>query len=265
MSYTDSLTEGQCGLGENGKIEIDQLRQDPFSYVLCYPKPDPSEVEKRISELSSLGVGKIIFTGKKRIGRLNVLGKGCIGIVVKAYKGRMVVALKIRRVDADRQDMSHEAKMLQRANYSSIGPSLLSYSHNFLLMKFIDGTLISEWMKNIEPDRKNNAQKVLRKILEQCYHLDRNGLDHGELTNASKHIIINNSNKVTIIDFESASTTRRPNNLTGICQYLFLRKGYYNLKECEFKPNPLLKALKEYKREFSEENFNTILHTLNLK
>ncbi len=257
--------EGQRGLGENGEIEIDQLRQNPFSFILCYPRLDPSELEKRIFELSSLGVGKIIFTGKKKIGRLKVLGKGCTGIVVKAYKSRMIVALKIRRVDANRRDMAHEARMLQLANSSNIGPSLLSFSQNFLLMEFIDGTLISDWMKDIKLYRKNSVQKVLRNILDQCYHLDQSGLDHGELTNASSHIIIENSNKVTIVDFESASATRRPNNLTGICHYLFLGKGDYNRKGRRLRSNSLLESLKEYKKNISEENFKIVLQTLNLK
>ena len=59
-------------------------------------------------------------------------------------------------------------------------------------------------------------KKTVKKVLEDCYRLDQLGLDHGELSNISKHVIV--GKKTTLIDFESSSTNRRVSNVTSACQ-----------------------------------------------
>lgn len=49
----------------------------------------------------------------------------------RTYQKRKV-ALKIRRTDADRSQMYHEADMLKKANSVDVGPKLLDVSENFL-------------------------------------------------------------------------------------------------------------------------------------
>lgn len=78
---------------------------------------------------------------------MSVLGKGCVGIVVLAYTKDRKAALKIRRMDADRSRMQHEAEMLDRANLVHVGPRLLGVSKNFLLMQFVDGHLLPKWLE----------------------------------------------------------------------------------------------------------------------
>jgi len=250
-------------LQEKTEVTLDELRREPYSLLLCYPRPHPEEVEKRLAELSSLHVDQIQLVGAKRIQNLNVLGKGCVGIVVKAYRGDTPIALKIRRVDADRQTMAHEAQMLQVANRIHVGPKLYTYSANFLLMEYVDGVLISEWLKDLRPeDREENAQ-VIRRLLTQCHALDGNGVDHGELTNASKHVMIRPGATATILDFESASTARKPANITGICQYLFLGRRQDTLEVlCRFDADDLIKALRDYKKSVTRESFASLLRVL---
>ncbi len=102
---------------------------------------------------------------------------------------------------------------------------------------------------------------VLKNILEQCYRLDETGLDHGELSNAPKHIIVDVEDVPHLIDFETASINRRVSNVTSVCQYLFLgSKIADKVKEKRGKVDEkeLVNVLRTYKRERTRKNFEKI-------
>ena len=63
-------------------------------------------------------------------------------------------------------------------------------------------------------------RRMIKSLLNQCYKLDLYGIDHGELSDLRKHVIINQ--RVNIIDFDSSSTNRKTSNLTSCIQYLFI-------------------------------------------
>ena len=247
----------------NGLIPLDQLNDKTYGQVICYPKYDAKELKKRLKELKKLGVTAIEFSGKKVVSDLPVLGKGCVGVVVIAYRKDERIAMKIRRVDADRKRMQHEAGMLIKANTVNIGPDLLDVSDNFLVMKFIAGMLFPEWINLLRGrGTKSKVQRVLRAILEQSWNLDELGLDHGELSRAPKHIIIDAKEKPWIVDFETASANRKVSNVTSICQYLFI--GSQIAKTIQKKlgkidKTKLVQALKNYKQERTRERFEKIL------
>jgi len=246
-------------------ITLKDLLFQPYIQILCYPKPTIEEAENRIKELQNLNVFKIEFFGKKEVSGLKILGKGCVGIVIKAYFNNKPAALKIRRVDANRDSLIYEAFMLKKVNEYGIGPKLYNYTKNFLLMEFINGQSIVEWIKQLT--NKEKLKSVLIKILEDCFKLDEIGLDHGELSRANKHILINNSDTPIIIDFETASEKRYASNITKICNFLFF-KGEIALKINEVlnvSLNELYNALKIYKKNKTRENFEKILKLCNLK
>ncbi len=202
-------------------ISVDDLVAEPYASVISYPKADNSNLDDILAEIKTLGVESIIFEGPTRIGGLEVLGKGCVGIVVKAVLNDRIMALKVRRADANRPSMKAEAKFLRIANSVGVGPILESYSKNCMLMELVPGQNLKEWLSKLH--RKETApllRSIVRDILDQCRRLDDRGIDHGELSNASKHVIV--VDRPIIIDFESASTKRRPRNVTSCAQYLFL-------------------------------------------
>ena len=205
-------------------VSLKGLRARKHCKVLCYPRFEQEELEKRLKELERLGVQALEFTGKKSVFDVPVLGKGCVGIVVVAYTDSGRAALKIRRVDADRKEMFHEGEMLRRANAIDVGPKLLKISENFLLMDLVEGTHFPQWIESLG-DRgvQSRVRFVLKDILEQCYRLDGAGLDHGELSNAPKHIIVDVDDLPHLVDFETASINRRVSNVTSVCQYFFMR------------------------------------------
>ncbi len=250
---------------ESLKVSLDRLREEPFASVLCYPKPSRGELEKRVKELGKLGVSVLEFRGEKQVSNLKVLGKGCVGIVVKAYRGDEAIALKIRRVDADRATMLHEAEMIKIANSINVGPRLLGVSKNFLLMQFVEGLLLPEWLE--KRLSKTRLKMVLRDVLEQCWRLDNAGLDHGELSHAPKHIIIHSQGKPFIVDFETASINRRPSNVTSIAQFLFISGTVAKkiaLKIGERDKEAVIKALRRYKVDGSRQNFESLLSVFSL-
>jgi len=246
-------------------ITIENLSEEPYASIICYPKPSKAELKKRLEELQRLGVETLEFSGEKQALNTPILGKGCVGIVTIAYINGKKAALKIRRVDADRSRMQQEAKMLKKANSVHVGPRLLGVSKNFLLMQFIDGDLLPKWMEK----RKQKALmvKILREVLEQCWRLDIAGLDHGELSHAPKHIIIDKKNKPFIVDFETASLNRKPSNVTSICQFLFIsgvvaEKVAEKLGEKDKKA--IIEVLRRYKSDRTRENFETVLEACSL-
>lgn len=247
-------------------VPLERLSEEPFASIVCYPRASRAEIGKRLKELVRLGVTALEFNGEKQAFNLPVLGKGCVGIVVIAHRNHEKLALKIRRVDADRSMMQREAEMLKMANSVDVGPRLLGVSKNLLLMQFIDGALFPKWFEKCRI--KMRFKKVLREVLEQCWRLDAIGLDHGELSHAPKHIIIDRNDEPFIIDFESASLKRKPSNVTSICQFLFIggvvaEKISQKIGEKEDK-KVIIEALRRYKADKSRRNFEKILKIFDL-
>lgn len=245
-------------------LEDSELKR--ISLVLCYPRPTDTEVSSRIKELRSLGVEALLFRGRTEISGAPVLGKGHVGVVVAALRGGRKLALKIRRVDADRETMHREAEMLRKANSVSVGPKLLDCTDNFLLMELVEGKNLRQWLGD-ETDAEQ-VRRVLRELLEQCRRLDEGGIDHGELSRAYRHVVVTPSGQTRIIDFETASTLRRTSNVTSIGHYLFFGKenseavqrvlGEIDLKE-------LQSRLRSYKEEPTERSFREILRYARLE
>jgi putative serine/threonine protein kinase len=248
-------------------IGLDNLEDEYFKSVICYPTYDSQNFTKRLLEMKKLGIKALCFSGEKKIGALNVLGKGGVGIVVLAKTKTDLLALKIRRIDANKLEMKHEADMLKIANSFHIGPKLHSYSKNLLMMDFIEGSLFPKWIQKME-DNQNSRIKirnVYKDLLNQCWVLDKVGLDHGELCHPPNHIIIDVKDKIHILDFETASTKRKVSNLTSICQYLFfsLNRIFSSHKTIDFSGGEdLIKNLRVYKRKKNKINFTRVLNFL---
>lgn len=242
-------------------VPIENLREEPYASVLCYPRLSETELQKRLGELPKLGVKAVEFAGKASAFNLLVLGKGYVGIVIIAHLDGRRAALKIRRVDADRLGLQHEAEMLAKANSVNVGPKLMSVSTNFLLMQFIDGDLLRDWLETSK--EKRHVRSVLKELLEQCWRLDAIGLDHGELSHATKHLIVAKDGQPFIVDFETASANRKPANVTSICQFLFTSRGVLARTVTETlgerSTEEIVGTLRLYKNHKTRGNFDRVL------
>lgn len=250
---------------EAAAVSVRRLAEEPYASIISYPRPTKLELTIRMHELEKLGIDTVIFEGEKQVLGIPVLGKGCVGIVALARLNHERVALKIRRTDADRSRMQREARLLKKANSVGVGPELLAVTKNLLVMQFIEGDLLPEWLQKHPGNAR--IRKVLRDVMEQCYCLDKVGLDHGELSHAPKHVIISKTDKPSIVDFESSGLNRRPSNVTSICQFLFI--GSETARRIaerfgEKDKTTIVMALRCYKTKRTRENFERILTSCGL-
>ena len=248
-------------------ISIKKFVDEPYSKIIGYPKATSHQIKSRINELEKLKIKSISLTGPTTLGKLAILGKGYVGVVVLAKKGNKQVALKIRRTDSPRKDMKNESVLLKLVNSVSVGPKMFEVSKNFLVMEYLEGEKISDWVDSLKGTGSTKKLKsTVKKILEDCYRLDKLGFDHGELSNVSKHVIVGKT-KSTLIDFESSSTERRPSNVTSITQAFFIGSGIARRTQKIYKIPPkekIIDALKQYKQEKSKESFEQLLKILKL-
>jgi putative serine/threonine protein kinase len=238
--------------------ELD-VRSQELVPLVCYPRFSESEYNDRIAEMESLGVMSIALGGRTTINGTRIAGKGQVGLVLRAKIGSKTCALKIRRLDADRKSMDDEARLHGIANGAGVGPRLVGHTKNLIAMEFVGGQSIVDWVGSAP---KSKLRKMARSVLEQCYSLDQAGIDHGELSRLNHHVII--SEKPYIIDFESASTTRKTSNVTAAAQSIFLHGAVAGIvqKTLQADREEALLALKIYKRDQTRANFDAVLGSL---
>ena len=240
--------------------ELD-IRSPRLLPLITYPHYSESEYKDRIIDMESLGITSIILGGKTIVNGSYVAGKGCVGIVVKAKAGNTVCALKIRRTDADRKTMDKEARFHKIANSVEVGPRLEGQTKNIIAMEYVSGQNIVEWVADT---KRSRVRSVARAVLEQCFRLDTAGLDHGELSRLARHVIV--SDRSYIIDFESASTTRKTSNVTAAAQSIFLYGTVANrvkkILDNTNREKEVIHALRTYKHSHTRANFEVVLDSL---
>lgn len=248
-------------------ISIEEFADKPYAGIIGYPKATKRQLDARIRELEKLGIRAMSLSGPTMLGNLAVLGKGYAGVVVLARRDGLQVALKIRRMDSQRSSMRAEAALLELANSVGVGPKMLASSRNFLIMEFVEGVRIGPWVSSLKGAGSVRRLKgVIRKVLEECYRLDRMGFDHGELSNITKHVIVGQAGPV-LIDFESSSTRRRASNVTSMTQAIYIGSGIARRVQRIYR-NPskeeIISALRRYKSEGTQESFDELLAVLKL-
>ncbi|TBR23619.1 MAG: serine/threonine protein kinase, partial [Candidatus Nitrosotenuis sp.] len=90
-------------------------------------------------------------------------------------------------------------------------------------------------------------------------------LDHGELSNITKHVIVGKS--IKMIDFESSSLERRVSNVTSATQAIFIGSGLAKIVQKIYKipSRPrIISVLREYKKQPTQQSFDNVLKTLKL-
>lgn len=246
---------------------LDQLTRTPYIQVLTYPKISLAVARSRIRQLEKLGVEELIFEGKAKVGRLGILGLGTVGIVIRARVGESVLALKIRRTDANRPDMEQEVRITSMVNRLGIGPPIYGHTKDMMLMKLLNYVELEEWLRGLSgKGSRENARTMVHSILNQCRKLDIMGIDHGQLSNLRKHVVVSEGIP-WIIDYESAGTNRKPKNLTTAAQYLYISgslsprlRRVIGVRDT----SRLLVLLSQYKRDTSDYTYSKLIETLRL-
>jgi putative serine/threonine protein kinase len=250
------------------RASLEDLTRTPYVQVLTYPRISLAEAKRRVKQLRELGVDELVFEGHARVGRLGILGVGTVGVVVRAGVGGRLLALKIRRTDANRPNMDEEVRVATMANRVGVGPEVYSHSRDMILMKLLEYQELGDWLRGLKgKGRRYEIRNTVHSLLNQCRKLDIMGIDHGQLSNLRKHAVVAEGSP-WIIDFESAGTGRRPRNVTTAAQYLFVggalapaMRRALGLRDTE----ALKKLLGEYKRDLSDYSYSKILEHLKLE
>jgi len=188
-----------------------------FLSLVGYPRgPD----FQALQEIAQLGV-QLIEGGEYTLLAHRVLGKGTQSVVFLGKLEQKLVAVKVLRGDSVRSDMEHEAQMLKLANQVGVGPKLLAYAKRVLVMEVVQGVPL-ERHKKLSDDE---LVTCVERSLEQAKALDSISLDHGELSRPLRHVFYEKAKGAVIIDFESASTKRKPHNFNSLFSFYFVKKG----------------------------------------
>lgn len=242
---------------------LDDENKESLKFLLTYPLFDQDTFESRIKELLSLDINGIFSVGKVQLKKICILGKGSVGLVTLARFRGKYFALKIRRTDANRMNMFDEVVYQSLANSIGIGPFLVNFSDNFILMEFVKGSNIVDWYNSV----RTTDERILKctaLILEQCYLLDCLKLDHGQLNRLDRHIIISKDDRPTILDFETSSSMRRVSNITSVSQSIFLHGPIYSRLQGSINKDTtqIMKNIKDYKIQMNHDKFKKILNLL---
>ncbi len=149
--------------------------------------------------------------------------------------------------------IENEAKWLGRLNEKDIGPKLYFSGKNYVVMKFITGKRIMDWIKE---NSKEEIIPVLENVLKQCHKMDQLGVSKQEMHHPHKHIIINSDDKPVMIDFERCKETPAPTNVTQLVEWWCRSKKELEQKVIKVDIEQLRIAAADYKKT---RNINPLL------
>lgn len=151
---------------------------------------------------------------------IELLTKGKRGVIFTADFRGVPVVVKVARPDSDAVNTPLlEAQYLQKANELGIGPRLYDFSQDYVIMEYVKGALIGDFLRDVSLDAKNVVSVILA-IFDQLVVLDSARINKFELTNPYKHIIVKENFDPVLIDFERARFTTRPKNVTQFAEYI---------------------------------------------
>lgn len=149
---------------------------------------------------------------------ISILAFGKRGIVFRAKKDDVVVAIKMNRPQSNSSNtLLLEAKYLSDVNKLGIGPNLIEFNDNYVVMEFVDGLRIDKW---IVDSTRDEICGMLSVLFHQLFILDKAGINKSEMTNPYKHVIIKKDLIPVLIDFERARFNLKPQNFTQFAQFL---------------------------------------------
>jgi len=193
---------------------------------------------------------------KLKLHDIKYLAKGKRSKVYRCNKG----VIKIEDNTSGTINKSEkEARWLKKLNKKGIGPKLITAKNNFIIVEYIEGKRIEEYMEE-EKDKKRIIE-ILNEILNQCHKIDLMNASKEEMQNPFKHILV--GKKLVMIDFERCHSDINPKNVTQFLDYLIggrvnslLRKKGITINKKE-----IIELSKEYKKSKSLEIITKHLKT----
>ncbi|MEM7062911.1 MAG: serine/threonine protein kinase [Cyanobacteria bacterium P01_B01_bin.77] len=246
-------------------LSLEQFWHSPARQLIAYPSGDAETLTHRWVELQTLGIQAVYDHGPETLAGLNILGLGYCGVVLRVRHGGNERVLKIRREPAPQSSLHREADMLVRANAINVGPQHIAHSDNFLLIDYINGPTLVNWLHQSQPVEA--IYSLVSQLIHQAYRLDQAGLDHGDLRCITAHALVQSGVPV-LIDFSGASLDRRPANVTTLVQGLFISTHIAKLLRPWFPQidkSKLIEHLRRYKFQPSLIHLRQLFQYLSLE
>ncbi len=188
---------------------------------------------------------------KKNVKKIKYFAHGKRGVIFMGKYNGKKIAVKVKRKESKAVErIKNEVKWLKVLNKKNIGPRLLFYGDNYLAYKFVEGEFILDYLRN------KRDRKVLVSVLNQCFEMDKLGVNKEEMHRPVKHIIVNEEGEVTLLDFERCYKTKKPHNVTQFGVFL-VRHKLANKK--------IISLLKSYKKEMNKSNLDKIAKLIKIK
>ncbi|OWZ24150.1 hypothetical protein PHMEG_000854 [Phytophthora megakarya] len=161
------------------------------------------------------------------VANLRFFARGKRGVL---YAGEMrlndaPVVAKLAADATSAGSVTLEARWLRVANRMGIGAKLLDAGDGWFLCDRLEGKNVVEFLgENDAVATPANAMWVVREMLCQCFAMDLMGVNKEEMTHPHRHIIVHRSVqqpvgwRCTFVDFEKCSSTKKPKNVTQLCQ-----------------------------------------------
>lgn len=175
-------------------------------------------------------------------------------VYIADWKGKKVAVKEKLPGSKAVMRMENEAYWLGQLNKAGIGPKLYFSGEDFVVMEYIDGERILDW---VGKRSKKEARQVLLEVLRQCRKLDGLRVSKEEMHHPVKHVIVGKG-RVVMIDFERCHRTESPQNVTQFSQFIASRGLMPILKD------DIVGALREYKTDYSGRSFKKVLRALSL-
>ena len=245
-------------------LSLEQFWYSPARRLLAYPSGNEDILTRRWDELQTLKIDAIYTYGPQTLTGLEILGVGYCGVVLLVRHQEQDRVLKALREPAPQASLQKEANLLLKANTLGVGPQYVTHSDHFLLMDYIDGPMLVDWLQ--EAQYSEGIRSMVLQLIQQAYRLDQIGLDHGDLRCVTAHALMQ-SNAPVLIDFSRASLERRPANLTTLVQGLFISTHISKLLRPWFPKvgkSGLIEYLRRYKQIPSRESISLLLTYLGL-
>ncbi|MFT4304109.1 MAG: HemK2/MTQ2 family protein methyltransferase [Candidatus Woesearchaeota archaeon] len=254
------LSEVNYYLTENGFILLlfssltkkDVVDQLISNYLLDFKLLDKKSIMMEVLYCYKITKSSLL----KKLNRKNIhnsyyLSKGKRGIVYKAKFKNKNIVIKIKNSKSQALNtIINEGNWLKKLNKYNIGPKLYFYDEDMIVMEYIDGILIGDYIKSFN---EKKIKKIILLLLDQMYIMDKLKIEKKEMVRPLKHIIIR-KDKPVLIDFERVKLVELPGNVTQFLEFLS-RLNIIDRKKS-------IKLSMNYKKEYDIKKIKKFLYSL---